>query len=63
MLDAVDMLQSLSWAPGEQEEAHLLLEEFQDVFSQHDLNQGEMSLVEHVIHLKPNTGTSFKEQY
>ena len=63
MLDAVGMLGSLSWAPGEQEEACLLLEEFEDVFSQHDLNLRETSLVKHIIYLRPNTGAPFKELY
>ena len=61
VLDAVDMLGSLSWAPGEQEKAHLLLAEFQDVFSWHDLNLGETSLVEHIIHMKASAGPPFKE--
>ena len=46
-----------------QSDTLMLLEEFQDVSSWHDLDLGEMSLVEHVIHLKPNTGAPFKEQY
>ena len=62
-LDGIDLPGSLSWVPGEQEEAHLLLEEFQDVFSWHDLNVGETSLVEHVFRLKLNVGALFKEQY
>ena len=54
ILEQTDLSGCISWSPEDCKEATNLLLEFVDVFSQHDLDLGEILVVEHDVKLEPN---------
>ena len=61
VLDKMDLTGIQDWDPEDQEEAGSLMREYAWIFSQHDLDLGETSLVKHSIKL--TNETPFKEHY
>ena len=55
ILEQIDLSACVSWSPEDCKKAADLLLEFGDVFSWHDLDLGETSVVEHEIKLEPNS--------
>ena len=55
ILQQADLSGCISWSTEDHKEAVDLLLEFADMFSQHDLDMGEISVVEHNIKLEPNS--------